>query len=80
MQRDVVQQGRAGHWGLQGMAERAHKLQAVFVVESTPEHGTTIRLTVPASMAYRQGSSTVRGAIQSWVERKRSQLFAKDLY
>jgi len=44
--------GRAGHWGLTGMRERADQLGAKFEVWSKVDAGTEIQLSVPASIAY----------------------------
>ena len=49
--------GRAGHWGLQGMRERAEKIGGQLRFWSRPETGTEVELTVPGATAY-QGSST----------------------
>jgi signal transduction histidine kinase len=38
-----------GHFGLQGMRERADQIGATLNVESSPESGTTITLKVPLS-------------------------------
>ena len=48
--------GRAGHWGLRGMQERAEKLGGQLRFWSRPETGTEVELTVPGATAY-QGSS-----------------------
>ena len=48
--------GRSGHWGLQGMHERAQKIGGQLRFWSRPETGTEVELTVPGSTAY-QGSS-----------------------
>ncbi|HEU4506639.1 MAG TPA: two-component regulator propeller domain-containing protein [Pyrinomonadaceae bacterium] len=48
--------GRAGHWGLQGMNERARKIGGQLRFWSRPETGTEVELIVPASTAY-QGPS-----------------------
>jgi len=48
--------GRSGHWGLQGMHERAQKIGGQLKFWSRPETGTEIELTVPGATAY-QGSS-----------------------
>lgn len=45
--------GRAGHWGLQGMYERAQKIGGQLKFWSRPETGTEIELTVPGATAYR---------------------------
>ena len=44
--------GREGHYGLVGMRERAHRIQAKFKITSTRGGGTTIALAVPGSIAY----------------------------
>ncbi|MCP3098827.1 histidine kinase [Myxococcus sp. K15C18031901] len=44
--------GRAGHWGLRGMRERAQKLEGHFDLRSDPGQGTVITVTVSARRAY----------------------------
>lgn len=41
---------RKGHYGMQGMHERAAKLQGALTVVGTPGEGTTVTLTVPTVM------------------------------
>ena len=48
--------GRAGHWGLQGMHERAQKIGGQLSFWSRPATGTEVELTVPAATAYRNSS------------------------
>ena len=57
--------GRAGHWGLQGMRERAQRMGAELQLWSRPGSGTEIELTVPAATAYRG----VRAG-RSWFRRR----------
>jgi len=38
-----------GHFGLQGMRERVHKLGGTFEIESGPNRGTLLRVTIPRS-------------------------------
>jgi ligand-binding sensor domain-containing protein/signal transduction histidine kinase len=45
---------RAGHYGLLGMRERAHKIGAKLDISSRSGHGTKIQLQIPASVAYRK--------------------------
>jgi ligand-binding sensor domain-containing protein len=45
--------GRAGHWGLAGMSERAKQIGARLDFWSEAGKGTEAKLTVPASVAYR---------------------------
>ena len=44
--------GRSGHWGLQGMHERAQKIGAQLRFWSRPETGTEVELIVPGATAY----------------------------
>jgi signal transduction histidine kinase len=44
--------GRAGHWGLPGVRERAEGIGARLEFRSEPATGTEVSLTVPASVAY----------------------------
>jgi ligand-binding sensor domain-containing protein/signal transduction histidine kinase len=48
--------GRSGHWGLQGMHERAQKIGGQLKFWSRQDTGTEVELTVPAATAY-QGSA-----------------------
>ena len=45
--------GRPGHFGLQGMRERAQKIGGQLELWSRPEAGTEVELRVPARTAYR---------------------------
>jgi signal transduction histidine kinase/ligand-binding sensor domain-containing protein len=44
--------GKAGHWGLLGMRERAQKVRGTLTLWSKPGAGTEIEVRVPARMAY----------------------------
>jgi len=44
--------GRAGHWGLPGMYERAEGIGARLDIWSEADAGTEVRLTAPAAIAY----------------------------
>jgi signal transduction histidine kinase len=48
----VFTEGRSGHWGLQGMRERAKLLGGQLEVWSELHSGTEIQLIIPASIAY----------------------------
>lgn len=50
----------AGHWGLQGMHERAAKLGARLTLSSRPAMGTALELLVPAARAFRHPSGPWR--------------------
>lgn len=58
---DVLQAGgRAGHWGLLGMRERAAKIRAHLDIWSKAGAGTEVELRVPAEMAYQKRRSPFR--------------------
>jgi signal transduction histidine kinase/streptogramin lyase len=59
--------GRVGHWGLQGMRERASKLGAQLELWSRPEAGTEMELKIPAATAYQS-----RGTWGNWFSSRRS--------
>jgi len=44
--------GRAGHWGLGGMHERAELIGGHLQIWSHQESGTEVELSIPASTAY----------------------------
>jgi signal transduction histidine kinase len=51
----LEREGRDGHWGLQGMRERAGRIggQMVLRCRRRPGSGTEVELTIPAKIAYR---------------------------
>jgi signal transduction histidine kinase/ligand-binding sensor domain-containing protein len=52
--------GRAGHWGLAGLRERAQKLRVRLDFWSEVGAGTEVQLTVPAAVAYEKSYDRVR--------------------
>jgi len=46
------EKGRAGHWGLPGMRERAELIGGQLEIWSQEESGTQVELSIPASLAY----------------------------
>lgn len=48
----VLETGRGGHWGLQGMRERAQQIGARLEFWSQAGIGTEVDLSIPASIAY----------------------------
>jgi signal transduction histidine kinase len=53
MDQHILEQGRRiGHWGLQGMRERAKTLDGQLTVWSKPGAGTEVELRVPAHIAF----------------------------
>jgi signal transduction histidine kinase len=51
--------GRAGHWGLQGMRERAKLVGGHLEIWSELDSGTEIELRIPASIAYLTTAPTI---------------------
>jgi signal transduction histidine kinase len=49
---EIVRLGRDGHWGLQGMRERAEEMGARLRLWSRPSAGTELELIVPGNIAY----------------------------
>jgi signal transduction histidine kinase/streptogramin lyase len=52
--------GRAGHWGLQGMRERALTLGGQLELRSRAEGGTEVELRIPAASAYQSSAARAR--------------------
>lgn len=48
----LIATGRAGHFGLQGMRERAMSIGGWLAIESAAQGGTAVRLTLPGAAAY----------------------------
>lgn len=48
----VAAMGREGHWGLQGMRERAQQIGAQLEIWSQAGAGTEVELSIPGSIAY----------------------------
>jgi signal transduction histidine kinase len=48
----IMATGREGHWGLQGMRERAQQIGAQLEIWSKAGAGTEVDLLVPGSIAY----------------------------
>jgi signal transduction histidine kinase len=50
----VLAKGKEGHYGLQGMRERAERIGARLTVVSSPSSGTEITTSVPGSIVFRK--------------------------
>ena len=48
----VLSAGRAGHWGLTGMQERAMRIGGLLKISSSAIAGTEVQLSVPGSVAF----------------------------
>jgi signal transduction histidine kinase len=53
--------GKEGHFGLDGMRERAARIASKLTVASSANSGTEINLIVPGSIIYRDAASGRRG-------------------
>jgi signal transduction histidine kinase len=53
----ILHHGKEGHFGLQGMRERADRIMARLAVDTSAESGTEIKLIVPGSIIYRKAPS-----------------------
>jgi signal transduction histidine kinase len=56
--------GREGHWGMQGMCERAAGIKAKLALHSAPGGGTEWLLTLAAGLAYQQSA---RRGLRRWL-------------
>jgi len=69
----LSREGRAGHWGLRGMRERAKRIGGHLEVWSEHGAGTEVELTVPASVAYAaQGGGRFRFVMRRAVSKAMS--------
>jgi signal transduction histidine kinase len=53
----VADRGKDGHFGLQGMRERAARIAGKLTVASSPSSGTEVKLVVPGKIIYRKTAS-----------------------
>jgi signal transduction histidine kinase len=53
----LLEQGRPGHFGLQGMRERAAHIEGKLTVTSAPGAGTVVTLIVPGGIAFQTRQS-----------------------
>ena len=60
MDQKMIDEGRAGHWGLLGIRERANSIAATLVCRSTQGVGTEILVTLPSKQAYAPDQSWQR--------------------
>lgn len=56
--------GVSNHWGLPGMKERAAAIGASFGISSQSGKGTTIRVSIPAGLAYRHPAEPQKWSIR----------------
>jgi ligand-binding sensor domain-containing protein/signal transduction histidine kinase len=68
---DVLQRGKQGHFGLEGMRERADHIGATIEVYSRVRAGTEVRIIVPGHIAF-ESSATTSSLVARVVSRIRS--------
>ena len=68
----VADRGKDGHFGLQGMRERAARIGATLRVASSADTGTEIVVTVPGRVIFRQQSRSFFHKLLARVEQKTS--------
>ena len=56
----IAHKGKDGHFGLQGMRERAARIGGKFTLRRSSDFGTEIRLIVPGGLIFRKGTSARR--------------------
>jgi signal transduction histidine kinase len=66
----VLDQGRDGHFGLQGMRERAARIGAKLTIVSSAESGTQITAVVPGSIVFRRVGGSRFWRIKTRFKRK----------
>ncbi|MCE3288894.1 MAG: hypothetical protein K0R83_906, partial [Caulobacter sp.] len=64
---EVLKAGRAGHFGLTGMRERARRISARLRIESGPGAGTRVEIGLPGRLAYVAASR--EGGFAGWLGR-----------
>ena len=55
--------GRAGHYGLAGMRERAKGMRGTLAIWSKLDSGTEVELTIPGLVAYAKSSDARPSAV-----------------
>jgi signal transduction histidine kinase len=58
---EIVTQGKPGHFGLQGMRERARRIDSQLTVSTSPGSGTEILLVVPARIIFVKSRALLLG-------------------
>jgi signal transduction histidine kinase len=61
----VVKAGKEGHFGLQGMRERAERIDGKLTIRSSPTSGTEITVVVPGRFVFRNPRATVSERIKT---------------
>jgi len=67
----VTAKGKAGHFGLQGMRERAARIGGKLTLDTSATSGTTITLVVPGGIIFRKPAATSLHKLRKLVSGKR---------
>jgi signal transduction histidine kinase len=59
----TLESGKAGHFGLEGMRERADRIGAKLAVRTAPNNGTEVTLLVPGSVVFKTYRPTKRSQL-----------------
>ena len=70
----VLEKGKQGHFGLQGIRERAARIRGKLTVVSSPNSGTEVTLVVPGRIVFRTANQTRLGNIRRFFTRSNSTL------
>ena len=58
MESDMLSEGKEGHFGLQGMRERAGRIESKLTIVSAPKSGTELTLVVPGNIIFQNARAT----------------------
>lgn len=70
----IISSGREGHFGLQGMRERAARIGGKVTIASSPESGTHITVVVPGNIIFRKDQIKRRRKIFAFLKGRRRNL------
>ena len=72
---NVISSGKAGHFGLQGMHERAARIESKLSIQSSSTSGTEVSLVIPGGSIFRpttRGLTSLRSRIRAPILRRRA--------
>jgi nitrate/nitrite-specific signal transduction histidine kinase len=70
---NILETGRAGHFGLQGMKERSARIRAKITISSSRNTGTEVILRVPGEIAYERDDQTLIDRFKALFQSRRAQ-------
>jgi signal transduction histidine kinase/ligand-binding sensor domain-containing protein len=69
---DILHDGKAGHFGLKGMRERATRIGGALTILSAPNAGTVVSLIVPTRLIVATSSASRLHFFRRWLDSARS--------